>query len=434
MKERGQKSLHVDDPVAVGQRVKAAREQADLSQAMLAGDDCSAAYISRIELGDRTPSLQLLRELAKRLDVSADYLASGSVSVQPEQAPLISADLALRFDELEEARGLYEAVLETSSVIRDRSDALAGLGQIAIREGRGREGIELLERSVAVGRFDPVARPSIAEALARAYAEAGEAAQSVALLSRCVETYSSDHDLLLYIKFAAMLGYALTDAGDLAGAERVVAKALVAGRDVSDPHARARLFWSRSRLLAMQGNPGAAERYARRTLETLRVTEDTYAIGHALETLAHIYLDLGRSVEALELLDEGAPLIEASATPPEIGRYRLEQARALAALGEIEKAKAIATEVAGGLTEVLPMSRGRAYLLLAELFRDLDDVTRSQEMYESAIACVESQQPSRYLTAAYRGLAEIHKQEGRRDEALELLERALNVHERTGIA
>ena len=60
-----QKSTHVDNPAAVGERLKAARERAGLSQRQLSFPGCSPAYISRIESGDRIPSLQLLRELGR---------------------------------------------------------------------------------------------------------------------------------------------------------------------------------------------------------------------------------------------------------------------------------------------------------------------------------------------------------------------------------
>ena len=73
-----QKSQHVDNPKAVGDRLKAAREAAGLSQRQLAFSGCSPAYISRIEAGDRIPSLQLLRELGKRLGVTEDWLATGA--------------------------------------------------------------------------------------------------------------------------------------------------------------------------------------------------------------------------------------------------------------------------------------------------------------------------------------------------------------------
>jgi transcriptional regulator with XRE-family HTH domain len=68
---------HVDDPLAVGKRVFQARESAGLSQRDLAFPGCSAAYISRIERGERVPSLQVLRELAARCSVSESFLAWG---------------------------------------------------------------------------------------------------------------------------------------------------------------------------------------------------------------------------------------------------------------------------------------------------------------------------------------------------------------------
>ena len=72
-----QKSTHVDDPRAVGRRLRGARERAGLSQRQLAFPGCSAAYISRLEAGQRVPSLQLLRKLAAKLNADEQYLATG---------------------------------------------------------------------------------------------------------------------------------------------------------------------------------------------------------------------------------------------------------------------------------------------------------------------------------------------------------------------
>jgi transcriptional regulator with XRE-family HTH domain len=68
---------HYDDPAAVGLRLHAAREAAGISQRELAFPGCSAAYISRIERGERIPSLQVMRELARRIGVSESALAFG---------------------------------------------------------------------------------------------------------------------------------------------------------------------------------------------------------------------------------------------------------------------------------------------------------------------------------------------------------------------
>ena len=106
-----QKSTHVDSPAAVGERLKDARERAGLSQRQLSFSGCSPAYISRIESGDRIPSLQLLRELGRRLDVSEDYLATGAVDRGVRGAELAQAEVALRLDELDAAEELFQQIL-----------------------------------------------------------------------------------------------------------------------------------------------------------------------------------------------------------------------------------------------------------------------------------------------------------------------------------
>ena len=423
-----QKTRHVDDPIAAGRRLREARERAGLSQSQLAGDACTPAYISRLELGQRVPSIQLLRQLQHRLGVSADFLATGAVSGggRGGGSTLLDAEIALRLDDGETARRLFEAVLAEHHEDRStRSEALAGLGRLALRDGSYAEAIELLTEAIEVSGVDAVELPGIAESLARAYGAVGEPSPAIALLERCVEKYADSTDALQYIRFASMLGYALTDNGDLREAERVVAHALTRGHGVVDLHARARLYWSQSRLLAEQARPAAAERYARKTLETLRVTEDNHSIAQAIEMLAHICLELGRAREALDLLDEGEPLIRGTGTPPEVAHYRLERARALAALGDHEEAASLAMQLAGQLAETQPVARGRAYLLVADLFAELGHPARAQELYELAINCLEEHPPSKHLVAAYRALAELLKRNGDRDAALELLERAL---------
>lgn len=422
------KSQHVDDPSEVGRRLKQARERAGLSQRRLAFPGCSPAYISRLEAGQRTPSLQLLRELGRRLGVSEDYLATGRLAPAEAETPLLDAEIALRLDDLDTARGLYEAALEGD----ERARALEGLGQIALREGRLRDAVEPLEQALAAAEGTLAERASLVDSLARAYAGVGELAPAIALLERAVEDVERLDDPVQYVRFAALLGCALTDSGDFAGAERVLARALRRGPSLTDPYSRARLYWSQSRLLAEQGNADAAERYARRTLDVLRATEDGYAVAHALQTLAHICLELDRPAEALDLLREGRTLIDAAGTPTDIAQYRLEEARALAATGRTEEAGALAMQLAGELRDAQPVIGGRAYLVLAQIFEELAEPERAKELYELAIEQAERQGPSRVLVTACRRLAELLKAEGRRDEAFALLERALAVQEQAG--
>jgi len=112
---------HVDDPLRVGRRLSAARRAARLSQRDVAFPGCSAAYISRIERGERTPSLQVLRELADRCGVSESHLAWGrEAGIDPSVADLVRA--------VEEA--------ESTGSSTERAAAYAALGRAASRAAR----------------------------------------------------------------------------------------------------------------------------------------------------------------------------------------------------------------------------------------------------------------------------------------------------------
>src|SRR5215208_4471094 len=109
-----------------------------MSQRALARGVCTPAYVSRLEKGERIPSLQLLRRLAERLGVAADELASGGRSRRTD--PLLDADLALRLGEPHEAERAYREALHAGDpALRPR--ALRGLGQLAFERGDHRGAI-----------------------------------------------------------------------------------------------------------------------------------------------------------------------------------------------------------------------------------------------------------------------------------------------------
>src|SRR3954465_10482358 len=123
-------TTHIDSPREVGARLKASRERAGLSQRQLAFPGCTAAYISRIEAGERVPSLQLIHEFARRLRVSPQHLATG-VDAGGAKEPA-EAEVAVRLGEGDVALRLFNERLAQDP---GNPHALAGLGQIAFREG-----------------------------------------------------------------------------------------------------------------------------------------------------------------------------------------------------------------------------------------------------------------------------------------------------------
>ena len=121
---------HVDEPAAVGRRLKEARLTAGLSQRQLSFPGCSAAYISRLEAGDRVPSLQLLRKLALKLNADEQYLATGTPGIEQPPPELVEAEVAHRLGDHEFAKERYERVLEATSALRAREQAAQALARL----------------------------------------------------------------------------------------------------------------------------------------------------------------------------------------------------------------------------------------------------------------------------------------------------------------
>ena len=156
---------HVDDPAAVGRRLKEARLAAGLSQRQLSFPGCSAAYISRLEAGARVPSLQLLRKLAAKLNADEEYLATGVARVEQAPPELVEAEVAHRLGDHELAKRRYEQVLEATTAPTAREPGGPGARAASRRDGRRRAGGD-----AAPGRprGSDGARPRPLGALARA--------------------------------------------------------------------------------------------------------------------------------------------------------------------------------------------------------------------------------------------------------------------------
>lgn len=161
---------HVDDPVAVGRRLKEARLAADLSQRELSFPGCSGAYISRLEAGDRVPSLQLLRKLARKLSIDEEFLATGVARVEQAPPELVEAEVAHRLGDYALAKSLYERVLDATSAPAARSQAAHAL---ALLRGEALAEEAMTDRP-AGGLQDPGQRARILWERSRTLAASGE--------------------------------------------------------------------------------------------------------------------------------------------------------------------------------------------------------------------------------------------------------------------
>lgn len=334
---------------------------------------------------------------------------------------LADADLALRLDDVERAAELFERVLRTAESASDRAGALAGLGQLAFRRGDPGGAIAALEESL---ELDGDAAPGALETLGRAYATASRSIDAVRPFELALAAARDRGDAAAAKRFSLLLANAFVDCSEIGRAQEVLGGALVGVED-ADPHLQADLFWTQARLHTMTGNQEAASRYARQTIDLLERAEDPYRLGRACHMAAYIELERGNHADALELVRRALELAGEDASPLEQARYRIEEARALAYLGQREEAAAVAMASCPILAERQPHDAGRGYVVIADAFREGGDAARALELYELGLELLESA-PNPWLANAYARTAELLEVEGRREEALRMLKRAVD--------
>jgi tetratricopeptide (TPR) repeat protein len=365
--------------------------------------------------------------MGRRLGVTEDYLATGlEREAGGEDRKLLDAEVALRLGDVEDASRLYAEVLDGAATLSIRARALAGQGQIAFELGEPRRAIDLLEQAVSVSHTQISDQPALADTLGRAYATVDDFEPAIRIFRQALAAAEQRKDTVEAVRFGVLLANAYIDTNEFRAAEELLEKTIGHAPDSSDPIFRARIYWSQSRLYTMREDPTTAARYARKALELLELTEHTHYAARAHHLLAHVELDRGNAAEALDLIDRGLPLVEASGNRAELALFRLERSRALVALGRNEEATASALESAERLAEVSPNDAGRGYGLLGEILESVGDMSGARARYEQAIPLLEGG-PNRYLVEVYGRLAALHEAEGRPEEALALLKKAMNV-------
>jgi tetratricopeptide (TPR) repeat protein len=416
-------STHVDDPAAVGRRLRQAREAAGLTQRELSYEGCTAAYVSRIEAGARVPSLQILREFGKRLGVSADYLATGGADVGDLSSELLEAEVSLQLGDEQRATELYEAARDKAGSPAALARARLGLGRLALRRGEIPEGIALLEEALESGELAAGDASTAANALGRSYTAQSRFDEAFALFSRFLDEARARGDQFEEVRFALLLANAYIDSGDFTRAHATLGEVLDLARKTADPMFRASLFWSQSRVHLARGEADRAAEYAQMTIATLNASEQTLAAAGALLLLAFIENDRGNPEAALELVEEGEPIVAAAGQATDAAMFTVERARALSALGEGEEAAELLLGIVPRLNAATPKDAARAYLAVADIFRKQGDVARALELYELAVE--QAPVPGKSVASAFTAMAEIYEEQGEPQMALDLLKRAL---------
>jgi tetratricopeptide (TPR) repeat protein len=427
--------VHEGQAETIGQRLRRLRHENGLSQRELAGPGVSYAYISRIEAGARRPSVKALRMLARKLEVSADYLETGSElrDTDERELKIADAELELRLTDHPDEAEAKLAVLRDEAV--DAGDTVAAaraniaLGLAAASAGHTAVAIERLEAGLARVQLSPSARPDVFATLGRAYSASGRPDLAVELFERCLEEVATNapEDTAAQLRFTTYLSYALTDCGDLERAQEVLDDLLDKAEEPTDAYSRVRLYWSLARLTELQGKSVAALGYIRMAIALLEVTDDTLHLARAHLLCGSIMLSQGRTDQAVQHVELAEKLFGPNPEPEDRANLYTDQARLAVRLGRADEAIARARAALEAAGDDYLAEKGNALWALAEGLSLTADVDAADTAYGEATALLGAHGLRRDQVEAYRSWGAFLSRAGREDEALEVLERTADL-------
>jgi tetratricopeptide (TPR) repeat protein len=287
----------------IGQRLREARQRAGLTQQQLAADRYTKAYVSALETGIARPSMVALASLSERLGLPASHFIDEAHPVWTR----LEVDMRLAAGDWQEAADGYRNLLADTSDDAIRADLLRGLAEASARMDQGKEAIAAASEAV------------------RIYAAAGR--DTDAALARywlAYGLYQSDNELDARSVLTALL------------------EQVRAGLHV-EPDFEMRLLTSLAAVESRAGQPSRALTYLEEA-RGLSADLDDRRRAAFLFNLAINYREVGDFEAAIRAGTQGMALYRAAGAIFESARIENDLALAYLAVGQIERARELASD------------------------------------------------------------------------------------------
>jgi transcriptional regulator with XRE-family HTH domain len=410
-----------DSPLArqIGERLRAARLAAGLTQQQLAEGRYTKAYVSALENGLSRPSMAALNYFSHRLGIAPSKL----INDEPAAWARIEADLALACGRWDDATEAYGELLRGAGGRLSRAELLSGKAEALVRRGRGREAAAAAAEAAEL--FHAASRePEAAMAeywLAAAQYQMENSTESKALLHavlarvraglkvepgfqlRLVMALSSNESrdgnhaaALAYLEevrgleealddrrraqYLYDLAYSYRETGDFEAAVRAGLASLELFRRVNAERQTASLQNDLALSYLALGNTSRAGEMIASARTTLERLGDEWWLAHILDTQAQITLARGDAAEAASQSAGAIEMAERSHNTKATVDALLTHARALSSQGDAPAALAT-FERAGSVAR----ETGSASLIRKAL-REWADALASAGQHEQAFA------------------------------------------------
>jgi tetratricopeptide (TPR) repeat protein len=407
-----------------------------MTQADLTGPGLSTSYLSLLESGLRQPSAKVVGQLAERLSVDAEFLATGRNSTLAQEVELDTrfAELALLNGDAREARDAFErlrAAVAADDPIRWRLEH--GLSRAHERCGQLEEAIEGLEALREQAETDPAHRPwlEVVIDLSRCYRETGDLARAVEVAERAVERarslgLSAQRDMPRLI---ATLAGASRERGDHAHAAQLLARLLDTLDGDATRRDRGSALWNAAVVAAERGLFADGILLAERAMAQFAEEEDVRAAGLLRTTFAWILIESpdGDPERALQLLDQAHEQLTAAGMQIEVAYTETELSRVSVQLGRSSDGVRWARSSLERLGDHDRLESIRARVALAGALLAGDEAAAAVEELTRAAEAMVDVSAGRQAAAVWRDLAQLYGALGDGDRAQVAYAKALDL-------
>lgn len=412
-------------------RVREVRHARGLSQQALAGDGISAGYVSLIESGKRTPSAATTERLAARLGVPVSTLLGGDEPLASDRARTECnfAKLALANGDAAQAVRTLDAVDLDVLDSHTFCDASLVLAEALQETGDLDRAVAVLEAVVTRCRREHswVMLASATTTLTAMYIESGDIARSVETAQRALaeveEAGLSGTDE--HLRLGSVFLWALIESGDLLFASRRVADLIEVAEQVGTARARGSVYWNAALVAQQRGLVPDALRLTERAVALLSEQENSRDLPRL--RLNHAWLLLNqpapRPREALLELDraESDPAMVGSRL--DLGTAATYRGRANLMLGELYDAADDAARALSLLGASEHVERASALVLLGDVGTAQLDLDLAHESYREAERVLSRMSASRRVARLWRELGDALRDLGELDRAVDAYDR-----------
>ena len=415
----------------LGERVRAARHDAGLSQAQLAGGELTKGFISQIESGLVRPSIRSLQHIASTLGRPLDYFIADEPLAATKRVTFhrLAAEAAAERLDWEAAHEAAEAGLRVAVDPAERATFLRLLASAALYQGRREEAFDRVTEGLAL--LDVAKQPvDVARLLyvrGLAYGEAGQLVASTEAFETVrdiVERYEII-DPRLRARVSVALGTVYRRLGRTTKAIASYESALATATRANELKLAAQGFMGIAVAHYDAGDLDAAITSYERALELFERISDTSFELHVSQSLASIHFQLGRVGQARDLADRTIARADEVGDEHWAAVAQVVRARILLSDGAPDDAKKLASRAERMLGTVGDqIQRAHALRVIAASCEALGETLEADRAFRQAIELFSSIDDRADLTLAASEYSQILRARGSIDEAFEMLELA----------